>query len=98
LEREIEPLAIELENKEALGRTLSCILEHEGWARRGKLTNNHYVHTMDKALNCLKQTMEKLSSNLYPRINLDSMTTMAYSIRPYTSNYLSILLLINQMI
>jgi hypothetical protein len=42
--------------------------------------------------------MEKLSSNLYPRINLDSMTTMAYSIRPYTSNYLSILLLINQMI
>jgi hypothetical protein len=28
----IEPLVIELENKEALGQTLSYVLEHEGWA------------------------------------------------------------------
>jgi hypothetical protein len=80
---QIEALVIELENREPLGQILSCILEREGWARRGELTNSHYVYTIDKALNRLKQAMDKLSLNLNPRINLDSMTTMAYSVHPY---------------
>ena len=84
----IEPLLIELEDKEALGKTLRCVLEREGWARRGELTNSHYVYTIDKALNRLKQAHDKLSLNLNPRINLDSMTTMAYSVRPYSSGLL----------
>ena len=83
------PLLQVLEDKEALGKTLSSILEQESRACRGELTNSHYIYTMDKALLRLKQTMDKLSLNLNPHINLGSMVTMAYLVRPYTSGLLA---------
>jgi hypothetical protein len=52
------------------------------------LTNGHYIYMLDKTLNRLQQTLDKLSSDLNPRINLGSMTVMAYSHRPYTSGLL----------
>jgi hypothetical protein len=84
----LEPLVEELNDKAALGRTLSCVLERETWAMRGELTNGHYIYMLDKTLNRLQQTLDKLSSDLNPRINLGSMTVMAYSHRPYTSGLL----------
>ena len=88
LER-VTPLLQVLEDKEALGKTLSSVLERESWARRGELTNSHYIYTMDKALLRLKHTMDKLSLDLNPCINLGSMVIMAYLVRPYTSGLLA---------
>ena len=84
----VTPLLQVLEDKEALGKTLSSVLERESWARRGELTNSHYIYTTDKAILRLQQTMDKLSLDLNPRINLGSMVIMAYSVRPYTSGLL----------
>jgi hypothetical protein len=62
----LEQLVEELEDKEAIGKTLSYVLERETWAMQGELINGHYIYMLDKTLTRLKQTLDKLSSDLNP--------------------------------
>jgi hypothetical protein len=39
---------------------------------QGKLTNGPSIYMLDKTLIWIRQTLDKLSSNLNPRINLGS--------------------------
>lgn len=81
----LEPLVEEVEDKEAVGKTLTCILEREPWAMRGELSNGHSIYMLDTILIWVMQTLDKLSSNFNPQINLGNMIVMAYSHQSYTS-------------
>ena len=72
-------LVEELEDKEAIRKTLSCVLERETCVMQGELTNDHYIYMLVKA------NFEQVVKRPQPQINLESMIVMAYSHRPYTS-------------
>ena len=83
-----EPLVEEVEDKEVVGKTLTCILERETCAMRGELSNGHSIYMLGTVLIRVKQILDKLSSNLNSQINLGNMIVMAYSHQPYASGLL----------
>jgi hypothetical protein len=46
----LEAIVEEVEDKEVVGKTLTCVTERETWAMRGELTNGHSIYMLDTIL------------------------------------------------